>query len=306
MIVGHQKQWQYLTKLAEVDKLPHALLFSGQEKLGKKTLALELIKLLSCQGGKVLPCQTCRSCQDIQKRIHPDLTLIKPIGKEIQISQIRECIWRLSLKPSISPFKAAIIDQAHYMNQEAQSALLKTLEEPKGNTLLILISEYPETLFPTILSRVQKIKFYPVKKKEIEDYLKKQDIEEKASEEILKFSLLKPGKVIDFISDPQKLKAQKKAIMDLIKVSNSDLSLRFQYAKDLSLKPQDLKETLNIWLFHFRNVLISTINYQLSRSDLDKFRKLKNTINLIQKTNFLIFFSNVNPRLALEILMLEL
>ena len=165
LIIGHQKQWQYLKKLAETDKLPHALLFYGQEKLGKKTFALEFVKWLLKD--------------DIEKRQHPDFIFIEPEEKEIKISQIRELIWRLSLKPSLAPLKAAIINQAHCMNQEAQSCFLKTLEEPKGKTVLILVSEYPEALFPTILSRLQKIRFYPPKLAEMDDYLKEKGLEKK-------------------------------------------------------------------------------------------------------------------------------
>ncbi len=296
MLIGHQKIWQFLKQSAELNKLSHAYLFSGQEKLGKKTLAIKFVNWLFKE--------------DIQKRQHPDFNLIEPIKKEIQISQIRDLNWRLSFRTLAAPLKAAIIDQAHSMNQEAQNCFLKTLEEPKGKTLLILISEYPEALFPTILSRVQKIKFYPVKKTEIEEYFKKKGIGEKESAEILKFSLGKPGKVVDFISDSEKLEAQKRAISDLIKILNSDLNLRFQYTKNLSSKePQReqisnrVKEILNIWLLYFRNILIKTENFQPQKYSFDK---LKNILKLIQKTNFLISTTNVNPKLALEILMLEL
>jgi len=106
------------------------------------------------------------------------------------------------------------------------------------------------------------------------------------------------------MSDPQKLKTQKTVISDLIKMSNSDLAFRFQYAKNLTGEFQNLKDTLDIWLRHFRSVLISSINgtFQTGYS----LNKLGDIIKLIQETNFLISTTNVNPRLALEILMMEL
>ena len=290
MLIGHQKIWQYLKKSAELDKLPHAFLFSGPEKLGKKTLALEFVKWLFKE--------------DIAKREHPDFIFVSPIKKEIQIFQIRDCIWRLSLKPSVALFKVAIIDQAHCMNQEAQNCFLKTLEEPKGKTILILITEYPELLFPTILSRVQKIRFYPPNSAEIKDYLKKKGFGDKELAEILKLSLGKPGEVMDFISDPQKLISRRKAISDLVKILNSDLSFRFQYVKELAKKqPRDLKEILEIWLGHFREIVISSLTRP---SPKYSFEKIKNPIEFIQNTNFLLSTTNVNPRLALENLMLEI
>jgi len=307
MIIGHQKQWEFLKKCAESGKLSHAYLFLGQEKLGKKTLALEFIKLLNCENPGLSPCQTCRSCQDIQKRQHPDLTMVEPEKKAIQISQIRDLSWKLSLRPYSASFKAAIIDQAHSMNQEAQSCFLKTLEEPKGKALLILITEYPEMLFPTILSRVQKIKFYPVKKTEVEEYLKSQAISEKESEQIGELCLGKPGLAVDFVKLPQKLEIQKQKIEELTFLTSSDLASRFQYAKEITRQSQNLKETLDIWLKHFRGILLSKIH---GKED-ENFRhyplnKLRNILKLVQSTNFLISTTNVNPRLALEILMLEL
>src|SRR4030042_5617712 len=126
MIIGHKKQWQYLLKSKETGRLSHAYLFCGQEKLGKKKVALEWISLLLGE--------------DVFKNNHPDLTLIEPEGKEIQIGQIKQLIWNLSLKPYSAPFKVALIDRAHLMNEEAQASLLKTLEEPKGETILFLVS----------------------------------------------------------------------------------------------------------------------------------------------------------------------
>ena len=337
MLIGHQKQRNFLEKTAKSDKLAHAYLFCGQEKLGKKTIAVEFAKWLfkdynpptasevPAEGRRVVggseshsslaraqrrveknECSSSRSewAPDVIKRQHPDFIFIEPEKKEIQISQIRECIWRLSLKPSVAPFKIAIIDEAHCLNQEAQNSLLKTLEEPRGKTLIFLVTEYPERLFPTIISRCQILKFYSVPKEEIERYLRKQNILESEIKQIVEISEGQPGLAMDFMSDPQKLKTQKTVISDLIKMSNSDLAFRFQYAKNLTGEFQNLKDTLDIWLRHFRSVLISSINgtFQTGYS----LNKLGDIIKLIQETNFLISTTNVNPRLALEILMMEL
>ena len=296
MIIGHQKQWEFLKRSAESGKLSHAYLFSGQKKLGKKTVALEWISSLFGQPPTKLLVGS-----------HPDFILVEPINREIQISQIRDLNWRLSLKPLISQLKAAIIDQAHLMNEEAQNCFLKTLEEPKGKTILILITEWPEILLPTIRSRCEIIKFYPVPRLEIENYLKaKTDGGWVASKEKVKeiatISLGRPGVAIDFISNPQKLENQKKIIKELIEISNSPLASRFQYARGLAKTP-NLKEILDIWLSYFRNILLEKC---LTPEVKHPVSKLKNIIKQIQNTNFLLSTTNVNPRLALEILMIEL
>ncbi len=314
MIIGHKEQWEFLKKSAELGRISHAYLFCGQEKLGKKTIALEWISWLFGQPPTTF--------QKSGEGRHPDLIFLepteppsvkdskeKPTGKkEIRISQIRELIWKLSLKPYSAPFKAVIIDQAHLMNQDAQTSLLKTLEEPKGKTFLILITEMPESLFPTIRSRVENIKFYPVKKEEIKNYLKKQGISEKDSEEICKLSQGRPGVAVDFVSNPQKVNLFQEKIRELDSVSNSDVAVRFQYAKNLSQNLETMKEVLDIWLSHFRTILFSMVGNRQTEIGNKKYSldKLKNILKLIQTTKFLILTTNTNARLALEILMLEL
>ncbi len=288
MIIGHQRQWSHLKKIIDSKKIPHALIFSGESKLGKKTVALEFIKLLFGKDAKYL-------------QQHPDFFFIEPAENEIQIIQIRELIWKLSLKASLAPIKAAIIDQAHLMNEDAQNCFLKTLEEPRGDTILILIAEYPELLFPTILSRCQVIKFYPVKNTEIENYLKSRDIKGEKIKEIMGAAEGKPGLAIDFLLDPQKLEERIQRKKELQKLLKSHLSYRFQYAKEIS-KEADLKGILNIWLSYFRDNLISQLNLKKPES----LKKLKNILQKIQNTYFLISTTNINPRLAIDLLMLEL
>jgi len=269
-VIDHQKQWQFLKKTAELGKTPHALLFYGQRAIGKRSMALEFIKLLNCQSEtfRDRPCQICRSCQDIEKNVHPDFFIVEPQeSREIQISQIRDLYSNLSLKSYSAPFKAAIIDKAHHLNREAQSAFLKMLEEPKGKTVFILLTEYPEMLLPTILSRVERIRFYSA-----------------------------PAKI-------KRNERQKRVIADISILGKKDLISRFQYAKELAEEPQDLKETLDVWLSYFRETLLAAVNNKPKSHSIAKLSKILKTI---QTTNFLISTTNVNPRLALEILMLEL
>jgi len=324
MIIGHQKQWQFLRRIAELKKVPHGLLFYGPAHLGKKTTALEFIKLLNCQSidFSLRPCQSCPSCVAFQKRQHPDLIFVEPSLEKskssalakasIQISQIRELNWKLSLRPHSALFKAAIIGQAHLMNHQSQNCFLKTLEEPKGKTLLILITEHPEMLLSTILSRVQKLRFHLVKKNIIEDNIARFNIPKGKVKELASFSLGRPGLALNFLSDPEKLGSYKKNISDLVKISHLPLSARFQYVKDLSQKPQNLKEILDSWLMYFRNALLEKTKANHDSQFLNlgptpySLSKLKNILRSLQNTKFLISTTNINPRLALELLLMEL
>lgn len=346
MVLGHQKQWEFLRKSVDTQKISHAYLFSGQSQLGKKTIALEFVKLLYCPqrqnpgkfgAGKALEksCQICRSCKDLEKGIHPDFFLIEPqrpakaldsTGKaEIKISQIRDLIWKLSLRPSLTSFKAAIINDAHTLNPEAQNCLLKTLEEPKGKTILILITDCPQILFQTILSRVQQTKFFPVSKSAIENYLKENGYSPEKAQEIALISFGKPGMAISLAKNPQIMKNQEQKIMEITQLSKTDLVSRFQYVKDLVSKKQDIKEILEIWLRYFRGILLEKIkkspsshpkalpmeNFALSGNFAKggsqySFNQLRQIIQTVEKIRVLIGRTNVNQRLALEQIMLEL
>lgn len=270
MISNYQKQWHFLKKSVELDKMPHALLFYGQDGSSQVTLALDFIKLLNCQNDRFdeRPCQKCRSCRDVEKRVHPDLFIIEPKeGKEIKINQIRELNSCFSLRAYSAPFKTAVIVQAHCLNGQAQSAFLKLLEEPKGKTLFILITEYPEMLLSTILSRVERLRFY------------------------------------SFLAEPQRDDYQKKIIAEIIQVSKQDLAKRFQYAQKLAGTGKDLRKILDIWSVYFRENLLASINGGVKTYSLTKLSKI---LRLIQTISFLISTTNINSRLALEMLMLEL
>ena len=312
MLVGHKKQWQFLKRSFELNRLSHAYLFAGQKQLGKKTLAKEFIKFVNCQGKDNDSCQTCWSCRFFQKEVHPDLVLIKPEGKEIRISQIRHLQNFISLRPHSSLFKSVILDQADRMNQEAQSCILKSLEEPSQNTLLFLITDSPEALFPTIISRVQKVSFFPVPKHDIEKYLRKQGASPEQAQKISSISFGKPGLSIDLFSDPQRLKNQEQDIKDIIKLSQADLSYRFGYIKNLTIQKKDIKEILENWLQCFRSNMLARTGvssatafqeYSLKNYPLEK---IKNTLKSLERINFLISGTNVNQKLALEQVMLEL
>lgn len=287
MIIGHQKQYNFLKKVAENKNFSHAYLFSGSEKLGKRSLALEWISVLLKEDVKNLA-------------NHPDLIFIEPQSKEIQISQIRDLIWKFSLKPSLAPIKAAIINNAHLMNQEAQTCLLKTLEEPKGNAVLILISDKAQYLFPTILSRVQTIKFSYVKKEAIKNQLLELKVSEREAEEISKISLGRPGIAFELMADGEKVGKFNQKLEEIKKVSASPLFFRFRYVKSLSENPEEIKGVLDMWTMYFRKKLIESVNNKQSVSRLCKI------LNFLQKTNFLISTTNINMRLALERLMLEI
>jgi DNA polymerase-3 subunit delta' len=221
---------------------------------------------------------------------HPDFFYLSPIKDQIQIDQIRELNYQLCLKPMKSNFKVAIIDSAEEMTLEAQNCFLKTLEEPKGNSVIILIAENEKMLLPTIVSRCQKIKFFPIEKEKIRNFLKKRNLSDQKIEKILKFSQGRIGLVIELL-DEKKLEEFENFEENLKKIKGAAIWTKFQYLKKITSK-FDFFEILEILANHFRENLFD----QRSREILEE----------IQKIYFLAKSFNVDKKLALEILFLKI
>jgi len=144
------------------NRLAHAYLFSGESHSGKKGVAKALARQLNCeQSGVLEPCGVCSSCKKIEKNNHPDVRWIFPNDESgsIKIEDIRALQAQMSLKPYEGRYKIHIIVDADTMTEAASNCLLKTLEEPQGDALLILTSSNTKMLLPTIISRCQVIKF---------------------------------------------------------------------------------------------------------------------------------------------------
>jgi len=156
-------QWQSIQRSLAAQQLPHALLLQGVADIGKKAFAKHLAQSLLCHqpDDDDHACGECKSCRLYLAGSHPDTQLIQRFDdkKEINIEQIRRLITFLQLSQSISQRKVVVIQQAELMNINAANSLLKTLEEPADNTIILLESAYPAKLLPTIRSRCQRLHF---------------------------------------------------------------------------------------------------------------------------------------------------
>lgn len=189
-IKGQDKPINILKGYIEQSRLGGSYLFTGPEGVGKKMVAKTLAKAVNCLEDSGDACDKCASCKKIENNQHPDVHIIDSssppaidasAGKviagesqEIKIEYIRKLQRDISLRPYEGKINVFIIDNAHRLTAEASNALLKILEEPPRNSLIILISDKPALIFKTIISRCKILKFLPLKRAELCEIFKKE------------------------------------------------------------------------------------------------------------------------------------
>lgn len=159
----HESVWRQLQQRRHADRMPHALLLTGPAGLGKGLLARRLARALLCEtpAAQGDACGQCRSCRLFQAGSHPDYSPVQPAeeGKVIKIDQIRELCAFLGFTAQYGGYKIALLEPADRLNVNAANSLLKTLEEPPGHSLLLLVTAQPMRLPATVRSRCQRISF---------------------------------------------------------------------------------------------------------------------------------------------------
>jgi DNA polymerase-3 subunit delta' len=181
-IVGQDTPIRLLKTFIRNGTHPHALLFTGDEGVGKKTTATAFAMACNCLTlqsnlrrrppfDAIDACGACASCKKIANNHHPDVIHVAPASSVLRIGQIRELLNILALKPNEAHRRVVIVAEAQTMNPEAGNALLKVLEEPPDRTLLILTAPQPMDLLPTIVSRCRHIRFSPLGEEAIRQLL---------------------------------------------------------------------------------------------------------------------------------------
>ncbi len=164
-IKGHDRVVERLRRLSAKGRVPHSMLFTGTEGIGKRLTAKALAASLLCQHPENgIPCGCCEACRAIDVGTHPDFYYLEPeskgkAAKSIKIEQIRDLESKLALAPKLSTTRVAILDGAELMNEAAENSLLKTIEEPVGPMVFILITDSPDSLLDTIRSRCVRMEF---------------------------------------------------------------------------------------------------------------------------------------------------
>lgn len=173
-LIGHQRPIKLLQAMLDGGRLPHALLISGPPGVGKRTLAMKLAQAVNCLGDVTADaCGTCSGCEKIERGLHPDVVELMPEGKarKIKVEAVRDLRSRIAFKPYEGRCKVFIIREADRMGEEASNALLKTLEEPPPESLLVLTTPEESDLLPTIVSRCLRLPLAPLPRHTVEAFV---------------------------------------------------------------------------------------------------------------------------------------
>lgn len=313
-IIGQENAKKLLFLALKNDKIAHGYLFIGPPNLGKFKMAAEFAKALQCQDKiNCHACGKCRHCSLIESRANPDVLFVEPIKgkgadgspteeKAISIDQVREIEHHLSLFPYDSKYKIAIVNQAHKFSEQAANAFLKTLEEPRGNSVIILIAENDRFLPKTLVSRVQKIRFNLVADKIIENSMVERGASASDAREIAFLAANRPGLAIELHRNMGAMADYKETIKNFHRFFKGGLPEKFSFAEILAKDSADAAAILGIWLI-YSHKLLSDSAISGKEPETKKLARFLSAGNKILK---LITTSNVNTRLAMETLALEI
>jgi DNA polymerase-3 subunit delta' len=321
-IFGHEQAVEILKSHISSDQLRHAYLFTGPSGVGRRTLALRFAQAINCsQPPSVgIPCMQCRTCTLLEQMQHPDLAVVQAeqIGEILKIDQIRELQHILALSPYEARYRIALLLRFEEAHISAANAILKTLEEPPGKVIFLLTADTLESLPATIVSRCETIRLMPAPRSQISQALSNlTNIDSQHAQLIASLSNGCYGLAMRMIQFPDIFKQRQDWINEFLELLHSSLVKRFASAETFAQEKSSLLSILSSWIAFWRDVMLSTIKADFQPANLDyqvEIQKIASTIDskiifkslLALRQTYNLVSRNINPRLALETLMLDL
>lgn len=302
MFIGNAGAVNFFDQAIANDRLGQVYCFSGPEQVGKRTLALSLsARLLRTAPEKL--------------SIHPDFFFLErgvdektgKARKEISVNQARQLRSFLQNQSWQGDRKAVVIEEAETLNEESSNALLKSLEEASGKTVIFLVTGNDDLLLPTIKSRVQMFSFSFTADEEIVGALKEKGCDEEKASECAYYASGRPGRAVAFWETPEELSEWKTETYRWRELWAKPLYLRFKElenffkGKEELVRVQDrLARVLNIWTEEGRRMMLGYVD----KLDKEKTKVLAKVLDGLQEAEMLLG-QNINPKMLLEKIMLQ-
>ncbi len=315
-VIGHDWAVALLQRQVAAGRVAQSILLSGPPQVGKATLGRYLAQYLNCQAENK-PCGQCGACRKTGQGHHPDVRLLDGTDP-LKIDDIRTLQRDLSLSPYEGYYRVVLLANFERATTAAANALLKTLEEPAAQVVLILTAIDPGGLLPTIVSRCQVVALRPLPRQQVAEALQSRWSASPAQAELLAhLSGGRLGWAIEALRDETILERRQAGLDDLFELLGMNRAERLAYAQQVGREPAAIKETLSLWLTVWRDLLLlrsgsrshilnvdrqTTLEALVSRGSVGQAKAVVERL----RTALLNFDHNVNTRLNLELVLLKL
>jgi DNA polymerase-3 subunit delta' len=314
-LYGQSQAKNLLTRSIAADRLAHAYLFRGPDGVGKQLFAKRLAAIINCEQSEgFVACGTCASCKKLEAGSHPDFILVEPQKGAIKIDQVRELIKSLSFAPYEAKTRVVVLEDIHTMRAEAANSLLKTLEEPPENNILILTADSAGSILQTIISRCQSIPFYALTTEETVAILlaQKDELDPETAHFLARLSEGSPGKALLFYQKDLVPLWEELIILLVDPESNSDKNSGevLLMAERIAALKEDLPHFLGLIRLWLRDCLFALNGYEQGPESL-KRRKEWNSQQYFAKLQAMDHAEkelarNCNRTLVCEVLLFQL
>lgn len=321
-LIGHEWAVQLLRGQIAGGQVRHAYLFTGPDGIGRRTLALRLAQALNCANPPAPGdfCGQCRPCRGLAAMQHSDLyTIERQEGdKEIKVGAVRELSRSLSRTPLEARYQIGLLLDFEQASEEAANAMLKTLEEPNPSVILCITATDTDSLPGTIASRCEIVRLRPVTATELAGALAQRwQVEASRARLLASLSGGRPGEAVRLHQQPEVLDQRAEWLDTCEALLTANRVERFAFAEKASKDREVLRSLLLVWLSYWRDVLLRVAQASGAVANVDREARLKDLasrLNLEAARNWVTALertleqlkTNVNARLALEVLLLEL
>ena len=332
-VVGHAQPIRDLVVSIQRDQIPHALLITGPEGVGRTTVALGLARALLCEQPPAagIPCNTCDACRRVTRRIHPDLMLAdipwqnavldknQRSDNVFTINAVRHLIADLAIRPSLGRWRIAILDDASRIQREATETLLKMLEEPPSYVVLILIAASPESLPETVRSRCRHIPLGLVAHGAIVAALRQRSVDSQLAESISTMARGRMAEAFHLADDPDAILRRRERVEEAFEQISTVLgriTIAGTFARDASRKRDATQSSAALWagLWHDGLLLRAGLSEYIGYPEIaerltqyvapfdyeELYRALWATHRCINDLG-----ANVQPRIALQAMVMQ-
>ncbi len=258
---------RFVRNILRAHRIPNGLLFYGPGGVGKGLTAVELAKAINCEKQDGDACDACLACRKVTNGNHPDITYLSPsektrLIKKDDIDGINELA---ALRPFESQWRIFIIQDADRMNPPAQNHFLKTLEEPPGQSLFILLTEFPRVLLPTIRSRCQQVRFRALRQETVADLLRRErDLPDELAESLAGIAEGQMTRALDLVDSEKRNVVL--SLTSRLAEGEDPVELAEEFTKYLAEQRKQLED-------HLKATMAYDSADEVSRADMERLKE---------------------------------